>query len=106
MSVVEVKVHAPSGTITLNRPEKRNAISREVLRELTVALNDLRQETRVRAVVLTGSGSTFSSGLDLEEMHETSQSEDAWERWHDDVMRFREMIEVMLNRDSRNACSQ
>ncbi|HAY79187.1 MAG TPA: enoyl-CoA hydratase/isomerase family protein, partial [Planctomycetaceae bacterium] len=73
-ATVEVKVHAPSGTIVLNRPDKRNALSRSMLSEFMTALSDLHQEARVRSVIVTGSGSSFCAGLDLHEMHETSQS--------------------------------
>ena len=54
MTAVQVKVHIPSGTIILNRPERRNAMSRELLKELLQAFHDLHQERRVRAVILTG----------------------------------------------------
>ena len=94
-ATVEVKVHAPSGTIVLNRPDKRNALSRSMLSEFMTALSDLHQEARVRSVIVTGSGSSFCAGLDLHEMHETSQSEESLQQWHEDVMRFRELIETM-----------
>ena len=64
MTAVQVKVHIPSGTIILNRPERRNAMSRELLKELLQAFHDLHQERRVRAVILTGSGSAFCAGID------------------------------------------
>ncbi len=52
-------------TITLNRPEKLNALSREMVAELLDAFEALRDDEEVRAVVLTGSGRAFSSGADL-----------------------------------------
>jgi enoyl-CoA hydratase len=51
--------------ITLNRPEKLNALSRELVAELVDAFNSVRDDDEVRAVVLTGSGRAFSSGADL-----------------------------------------
>ncbi|HLG73709.1 MAG TPA: enoyl-CoA hydratase/isomerase family protein [Chloroflexota bacterium] len=51
--------------ITLNRPEKLNALSRELIAELLEAFESLREDDEVRAVVLTGSGRAFSSGADL-----------------------------------------
>ena len=53
---VKLKKHPPSGTIILNRPEKRNALSRAMLRELLQALQDFHLERQVRAVILTGAG--------------------------------------------------
>src|SRR2546421_486248 len=55
------------GVITLNRPERLNAIDRRMLEELGAALDDLESDAEVRAIVLTGAGKAFSSGFDLKE---------------------------------------
>jgi enoyl-CoA hydratase/carnithine racemase len=54
--------------ITLNRPEKRNALSLELMEELIAALESLRAAAEVRAVVVEGAGPVFSAGHDLGEM--------------------------------------
>src|ERR671924_1827475 len=54
--------------ITLNRPEKRNALSLELMEELIAALEALRADADVRAVVIDGAGPVFSAGHDLGEM--------------------------------------
>jgi enoyl-CoA hydratase len=51
--------------ITLNRPEKMNALSQELLYELWDALHDLEADDSARVIVLRGSGRTFSAGYDL-----------------------------------------
>lgn len=51
--------------ITLNRPEKRNALSMELLTELNEALWRADDDTRVHAVVVRGAGTVFSAGYDL-----------------------------------------
>jgi len=93
---VKVKKHVPSGTIVLNRPEKRNALSRWALLQLAQAFDDLHQERKVRAVILTGAGSAFCSGVDLHEVHESSKQNDALTQWHRDAVQFKEMLEKML----------
>lgn len=50
--------------ITLNRPEAMNAISRSMIRELHLALDDVEKDDEIRAVVLTGAGRAFSAGMD------------------------------------------
>jgi enoyl-CoA hydratase len=50
--------------VTLERPEKRNALSIELRVELTEAFERIARETRVGCVVLTGAGSAFCSGMD------------------------------------------
>jgi methylglutaconyl-CoA hydratase len=52
-------------TITLNRPEARNALDPASMRLLHRALSDSADDDAVRAVVLTGTGDTFSAGADL-----------------------------------------
>jgi enoyl-CoA hydratase/carnithine racemase len=54
--------------LTLNRPDRRNALSGELLRELNGALARVADERRIRAVVIAARGPTFCSGHDLGEM--------------------------------------
>jgi len=55
-------------TITLNRPERLNALTFEVYRELTDTFAALKSETNVRAVVITGTGRAFCSGGDVHDI--------------------------------------
>ena len=54
--------------ITMNRPEKRNALSLQMMRELEAALAMLAQDSGVRAIVLRGDGPAFCAGHDLREL--------------------------------------
>ena len=54
--------------ITLNRPEKRNALSLDLMEELIGALKTLGGDREVRAIVIDGAGPAFSAGHDLSEM--------------------------------------
>ena len=56
-----------SALITLNRPEKRNALSLELRAELTRELEALARDEEVRCAVLTGAGSAFCAGMDTSE---------------------------------------
>jgi 2-(1,2-epoxy-1,2-dihydrophenyl)acetyl-CoA isomerase len=51
--------------VTLNRPERLNALSAELVRELRAAADGIAADPDIRAVLLTGSGRAFSSGADL-----------------------------------------
>lgn len=55
-------------TVTLNRPERRNALSMELMRELIAALDDIAQRREARVVVLAASGPVFSAGHNLREL--------------------------------------
>jgi enoyl-CoA hydratase/carnithine racemase len=55
-------------TITLNRPEKRNALDTAMIARLRTAFDDVAQRDDVRAVVVRGEGAAFCAGLDLREL--------------------------------------
>src|ERR1700755_2221232 len=63
--------------ITLNRPERLNALTFEVYRELTDTFAALRTEDGVRVVVLTGAGRAFCSGGDVRDIIGALQGRDA-----------------------------
>src|SRR3954454_9877121 len=65
---VLVREDGPTATITLNRPDKRNGLSLEVMEELIAVLGRLGAEQRARAIVIEGAGPAFSAGHDLSEM--------------------------------------
>jgi enoyl-CoA hydratase/carnithine racemase len=54
--------------ITLNRPERRNALSLELMLELVACLDEIGRDGEIRAVILRGAGKVFCSGHDLNEM--------------------------------------
>ena len=64
----------PVGVITLNRPERRNALSLDLMREIIQCLDELAGDHSVRAIILAAKGKAFSSGHDLSEM--VGRSED------------------------------
>ncbi|MEZ5465997.1 MAG: crotonase/enoyl-CoA hydratase family protein [Lysobacteraceae bacterium] len=55
--------------ITLNRPDKRNALSFDMLRELVACAKALRKDRTVRAAILQGAGECFSAGIDLNDLN-------------------------------------
>jgi enoyl-CoA hydratase/carnithine racemase len=63
-----VREDGPAARITLNRPEKRNALSLEVMLELLEALRRVSAADGVRAIVIDANGPAFSAGHDLSEM--------------------------------------
>jgi enoyl-CoA hydratase/carnithine racemase len=68
MSIVTTEDRGQVRHIVLNRPEKRNAMSQELLRALGDALRVATDEQSVHCVVLRGEGPVFSAGVDLQEL--------------------------------------
>jgi len=58
----------PLAFVTLNRPEKRNALSLELMEEMTTCLQSIGQDREIRAVVIRANGPAFSAGHDIAEM--------------------------------------
>lgn len=68
MSLVVSEDRGAVRHVVLNRPEKRNALSRAVVEELGVALRAAAGDPAVRCIVLSGEGATFSSGMDTADL--------------------------------------
>ena len=68
------KVEDSIALITLNRPEKRNALNAEMIRELKTAMAASAADASVRVVLLTGAGKDFCSGADLSGVRESLES--------------------------------
>ena len=68
MSELLYEVSGAVATVTLNRPERRNALSGALLRRMRGALAELDARSDVRAIVLTGADPAFCAGLDLTEL--------------------------------------
>ena len=64
----------PAVLLTINRPDRRNALSGDLIAALTAAFTRARDDTTVRAVILTGAGSAFCAGMDLAELQGLLQS--------------------------------
>jgi enoyl-CoA hydratase/carnithine racemase len=67
-AAVLVREDGPAARITLNTPERRNALSLALMEELTATLRRVSAEPGVRAIVLEAAGPAFSAGHDLSEM--------------------------------------
>ena len=79
--------------VTLNRPERLNAMSQKMLLEIDSACDMIEEDTSCRVVVLTGSGKAFTPGFDLQDQAaKTPQGVEAWrpvlQRNFNSVIRF------------------
>ena len=67
---MNIAIHrdAPIATLTLNRPDRRNALSIEMMQELTATLEATSADSEINAIILAAEGPAFSAGHDLREM--------------------------------------
>jgi methylglutaconyl-CoA hydratase len=85
----------PAVVITLNRADKRNALSRALIDALTDAFQRARDDAAARCVILTGAGSVFCAGMDLGELAESLQQPKEQTPVWDDALRLARLYELI-----------
>jgi methylglutaconyl-CoA hydratase len=90
MKHLQLHFDAGIGTVTLNRPEVRNAFNDEVIEELTAVFLELGKREEVRCIVLAGNGSAFCAGADLNWMRALADYD--WTQNRDDAGRLADML--------------
>lgn len=88
------KIEDGIATLTLNRPESRNALTRELIGELVHAVERLAADSKVRVVVLTGAGGAFCAGGDIREMQRSPVVDSATGSFEEQVASVRAGTEL------------
>lgn len=91
MSLLLISDHGAVRLLTLNRPQARNALSRDLIREFHDALKSADADDAVRAVVITGTDPAFCAGVDLKEAARDGLSYFEEFRSHSCITAVREM---------------
>jgi methylglutaconyl-CoA hydratase len=93
MSEISTAVETAIFTITLNRPEKRNALNDPLINDLKNTLREADKNETLRAIVIRGAGKDFCSGADLSALQKISES-DVLENW-DDAQNLMELFSLI-----------
>ena len=96
MSTVLTEDRGPVRILTLNRPERLNAITEQLIADLNAALDAAHADSSVRAVVLTGAGRAFCAGDDLHEYAEQASTREATQAYVEELQQVTRHI--MLGR--------
>ncbi len=94
-SVVITEVTGGIATVTLNRPDKRNAMNRAVVDSLRIAFDVVRDDPAVRCIVVRGAGPLFSSGIDTSFLFEPQPAGVPPKHMHHDMMDVFHRLERM-----------
>ena len=94
MAMIERSDTGAVARLTLNSPERLNALSDAMLRALSEHLAALEKDPQIRAVVLAGAGKAFCAGHDLKEMTRAREAEDAGRAYFRDL--FNRCAAVMM----------
>ncbi|WP_171497815.1 enoyl-CoA hydratase-related protein, partial [Acinetobacter ursingii] len=80
MALLRIENKNGIATVSLNRPDKRNAMSFDLLRELVKTAEKIKKERSIRCVILTGEAQVFSAGIDLADLNNPkNRAYAAWE---------------------------
>lgn len=81
MTFVTTQFESGIGTLSLNRPEKKNALTRELIQQLSLGLESLIAHQDLRVLVLAATGNVFCAGMDLGEMQSRASSPNGKQDW-------------------------
>jgi enoyl-CoA hydratase/carnithine racemase len=95
MSLVQVDDRGEVRHLVLNRPQKRNALGGEVIQALGAAIEAAATDDGVRIVVVRGEGPMFSSGMDLGDLRELSESPGDLRRYRRPILGWWNLLEEM-----------
>jgi methylglutaconyl-CoA hydratase len=93
--LVFYEARPPAVLITLNRADKRNALSRALISGLTAAFERARDDKAARCVILTAAGSVFCAGMDLAELQESLTAPKEPSSVWDDALRLAKLYDLI-----------
>ena len=99
-ATIRLRVDDRVATLTLARPDRRNAISIQMREEISAALSAWKADPAVGAVVITGEGPAFTAGFDLDEFREPARFDALFAssaRYHRDVWSFPKPVVAAVN---------
>ncbi|QEG21142.1 enoyl-CoA hydratase/isomerase family protein [Mariniblastus fucicola] len=96
MALVQHTIQDGVATVTLCRAEKRNALSRELLQQLSVAVSETLADPQTRVLVLNAEGKVFCAGMDLAEMQARATSADGQKEWLQDSKDYCELLVTLF----------
>lgn len=95
-SLILLDVSDGIARLTLNRPHKRNALTREMLAELLGRLKEISGRSDVRCTVLSSSGPWFCAGMDLMQMQAAAALQDAALVWQSDTQLYLDVVKTVF----------
>jgi enoyl-CoA hydratase/carnithine racemase len=95
MGLVLTEDHDGVRHVVLNRPEKRNALNAEVIKELGAALEEAAADGSVRVLVLRGEGPMFSSGMDVGDLRDLSENPEGLRAFRRPLIGWWNLLEEM-----------
>jgi methylglutaconyl-CoA hydratase len=93
--LVRYEARSPAVVLTINRADRRNALSRPLIAALTDAFSRAGDDATARCVILTGAGTVFCAGMDLAELQESLAAGTANSPVWDDALRLAKLYDLI-----------
>ncbi len=97
MSLITSEFEEGVGRITLNRPEKRNALTREFIEQLLAGVREMEKRPDLRVLVFQATGKVFCAGMDLSEMQQRATSAHASDDWQRDSQVYCDLLTTIFS---------
>jgi methylglutaconyl-CoA hydratase len=95
--LVLYELRPPAVVLTLNRADKRNALSRDLIKALAEAFTRAKEDTAARSVILTAAGLVFCAGMDLAELQKAVLAPSAASPVWDDALRLASLYDLIYS---------
>ena len=92
---VTQQIESGVGRLTLNRPDKRNALKRQFIEEIHSGIAQLASDPSLRVLLLEAEGEVFCAGMGLGEMQQRAESENGKDQWQRDSKVFADLLTVI-----------
>src|SRR3990172_12471680 len=102
--LVTLSIGAGVAELRLNRPDKRNALTRALLQQAVQAVAKVAGDPAARLLVVAAEGPVFCAGMDLAEMQQRATQPDAKEQWAADARAYRDLLVALFELSIPTLC--
>ncbi len=95
--LIQFEIKDSIARIILNRADRRNALTRDMIADLTRSVTTASQDESVRVLTIAAEGTVFCAGMDLGEMQQRAESVNADDEWLQDSQDYAELLVAILN---------
>jgi methylglutaconyl-CoA hydratase len=95
--MIKTQISQHVATLTLNRPEKRNALTRDGIQAMARFIQEVKQSDSVRLLIIQGLGKAFCAGMDLAEMQNRAAAENPETEWEKDALEYNQLVSSLFS---------
>lgn len=94
---IQTEIKNGVALLTLNRPEKRNALTRKFIGQISHFVAQIQNDSSIRLLVLQATGKVFCAGMDLAEMQSRATADDPEQQWQQDSEVYNQLVSSLFS---------